>query len=161
MITKDTKTFSSVRAIKLPDEAFQLLEEYKNWWEEAQKNMGNLWHYNIEVTYVDGSKIAILNDRLFIQDDSTPMNPDSLSDWTGKFVAKYNLPKFTPHALRHTNASLLIENGLNIPTASKRLGHSSIATTTKIYSHAIQSADAIASDILSEKLNPIKNKDPD
>lgn len=161
VITKDTKTLSSVRAIKLPDEAFQLLEEYKSWWEETQKNMGNLWHYNIEVTYVDASKSAIPNDRLFIQNNSTPMNPDSLSDWTRKFVAKYNLPKFTPHALRHTNASLLIANGLNIPTVSKRLGHSSIATTTKIYSHAIQSADAIAADILSEKLNPIKKLDSD
>ena len=161
VITKDTKTFSSVRAIKLPDEAFVLLDEYLKWWEETRTNMGNLWQYSIEMTCVDGSKITLLNDRLFIKNDSTPMNPDSLSDWTRKFVEKNNLPKFTPKALRHTNASLLIANGLNIATVSKRLGHSSITTTTKIYSHAIQSADAIAADILSEKLNPIKNKDPD
>ncbi|WP_442871610.1 site-specific integrase [Aminipila sp.] len=108
------------------------------------------------VTGADGNKRPVPNDRLFIKDDSTPMHPDSITDWTRKFIQKYNLPKFSPHSLRHTNASLLIANGVNIPTISKRLGHSSVSTTTKIYSHAIQSADEIASNILSDKLNPLK-----
>jgi hypothetical protein len=33
------------------------------------------------------------------------------------------------------------------------LGHSSINTTSKIYIHAIQSADEIASDVLEDKLS--------
>ncbi|WP_366509128.1 tyrosine-type recombinase/integrase [Ruminococcus sp.] len=46
----------------------------------------------------------------------------------------------TPHFLIHTNATLLIAEGLNLLTVSLRLGHSSIATTSKVYVHAIQSA---------------------
>lgn len=99
------------------------------------------------------------NDRLFIKDDSTPMHPDSITAWTYDFIKKYDLPKFSPHSLRHTNASLLIANGVNIPTVSKRLGHANVSTTTKIYSHAIQSADEKAADILAEKLNPLKNNE--
>ena len=104
-----------------------------------------------------GSKKTIRNDRLFIKDDSTPMNPDSLTDWTTKFIKKYKLPYFTPHSLRHSHASLLIAEGVSIPTVSRRLGHSSIATTTKIYVHAIQSADEIASEVIDDKLNLKKN----
>jgi integrase len=59
----------------------------------------------------------------------------------------------SPHSLRHTHATLLIAEGVSIPTVSRRLGHSSIATTSKIYVHAIQSADEIASDIIDNKLN--------
>ena len=158
IITKDTKNYASTRTIKLPPEAFSLLADYNSWWHETQIAMGSKWKYRVEVTYANGKKEFIDNDRLFIKDDSTPMNPDSLTDWIHNFVEKNNLPKFSPHSLRHTNASLLIANGVNIPTVSKRLGHSNVSTTTRIYSHAIQSADEIASEVLSEKLNPISDK---
>ena len=155
IITKDTKNFSSTRTIKLPQEAFILLEQYRRWWLALRTGMGDKWQYKIEITYANGKRELVQNDRLFIKDDSTPMHPDSITDWTYNFIEKYNLPKFSPHSLRHTNASLLIANGVNIPTVSKRLGHSNVSTTTKIYSHSIQSADEIASNILSEKLNPV------
>lgn len=155
IITKDTKNIASERTIKLPDNAFKLLAEYRRYWLEMRLMMGDLWQSKITVTYSDGKQEVIDNDRLFIKDDSTPMNPDSLTAWTDKFVKKYNLPKFSPHSLRHTNASLLIANGVNIPTVSKRLGHANVNTTTRIYSHAIQSADEKASEILEEKLNPL------
>ena len=46
--------------------------------------------------------------------------------------------------LRHTNASLQILNSVNILTVAGRLGHSSVATTTKTYAHAMRTAEAIA-----------------
>lgn len=157
IITKETKTLSSERAIRLPDEAFILLSEYKKYWLEFRLMIGNLWQSKITITYADKNTSIISNDRLFIKDDSTPMHPDSLTDWTNKFVKKNNLPKFSPHSLRHTNASLLIANGVNLLTVSKRLGHSNTSTLTKVYGHAIQSADEAATDVLSEKINPLKN----
>lgn len=159
IITKDTKTFSSQRTITLPDGIFPLLEEYRAYWEETKQKMGDLWHNEILITYADGTAEYVPNDRLFIKDDSTPMNPESITAWTNDFVKKYNLPKFTPHSLRHTNASLLIANGINIPTVSKRLGHSSVSTTSNIYSHAVKTADEKAANVLSEKLNPLNSLD--
>lgn len=85
------------------------------------------------------------------------MNPNNLTSWTVNFIKKYNLPKFTPHTLRHTNASLLIANGINIPTVYKRLGHASVSTTTNIYSHAVKTADEKAANLIAEKLNPLNN----
>jgi integrase len=87
------------------------------------------------------------------------MNPYSVTDWVRKFVKRNNLPHFTPHSLRHTHATLLIAEGVSIPTVSRRLGHSSINTTSKIYIHAIQSADEIASNTLEDKLKLEKRRE--
>lgn len=86
IITKSTKNISSERTISLPDAAFKILREYRKHWEEMRDILGDLWQEKIEVTYVDGKKEYIDNDRLFVKDDSTPMNPDSLSSWTTKFI---------------------------------------------------------------------------
>lgn len=50
-------------------------------------------------------------------------------------VEKAKLPKITFHDLRHTYATLLLENGVNIKIISERLGHSRVAITLDIYSH--------------------------
>ncbi len=104
--------------------------------------------------------------HIFTQWDGKPMHPDTLSRWFKKFVNKQNqsvlmdsettpeqkagllFPELSIHGLRHTNASLLIANGANIRTVAARLGHAQVSTTTNIYSHAIKTADALASDAL-------------
>lgn len=158
IITKSPKNETSYRTIKLSEMMFDLLREYRQYWEQLREALEDIWQYTIEITLVDGKKKRVQNDRLFIKDDSTPMNPDSLTDWTRRFVERNDLPHFTPHSLRHTHATLLIAEGVSIPTVSRRLGHSSIATTSRIYVHAIQAQDEIASDVIDEKLNPVKRK---
>lgn len=159
-ITKSPKNETSIRTIKLSEIMFDLLREYKLYWNNLRAAMIDCWHPFIEIKLADGSTKTVRNDRLFIKEDSTPMNPDSITDWTRKFVERNHLPHFTPHSLRHTHATLLIAEGVSLPTVSRRLGHSSIATTSRIYVHAIQSADEIASDAIDNKLNAgyIKNK---
>lgn len=53
-----------------------------------------------------------------------------------KIVRKYNLPQNTFHGLRHTSASLILAEGINIKAVSQRLGHSSPNITMEVYSHA-------------------------
>jgi integrase len=48
------------------------------------------------------------------------------------------------HDLRHTSATLLINQGVHAKIISNRLGHSNISTTMNVYGHAIQSADQAA-----------------
>lgn len=156
IITKCPKNDTSQRTIKLSSDIFKLLHEYHEYWISMRRDLADKWHHFIEITLADGTKKTVRNKRLFIKNDSTPMHPDSLTDWTNKFVKKNKLPHFSPYSLRHTHASILIANGVNIPTVSRRLGHSSVATTTKVYLHAIQSADEIASEVIDDKLNPKK-----
>lgn len=48
---------------------------------------------------------------------------------------KYNLPKIRMHDLRHSHATLLINNDVNIHVIAERLGHASINTTERVYAH--------------------------
>ena len=48
----------------------------------------------------------------------------------------------TPHTLRHTHASLLMEQGIDIDSISKRLGHNDSKVTKEIYLHVTQKLES-------------------
>ena len=52
---------------------------------------------------------------------------------------------------RHTNATLMIANNINMKTVSSRLGHSEIGTTMDIYAHALRNADQQTADTLGSR----------
>lgn len=54
---------------------------------------------------------------------------------------------------RHTSATLLINQGVDISTVSKRLGHARTSTTMDIYSHSLLKADVEASNKLDNLFN--------
>lgn len=55
-----------------------------------------------------------------------------------------------PHALRHTYASLLIQDGENLAYVRDQLGHHSIRVTVDIYGHLIPGANKVAVDRLDD-----------
>lgn len=133
--TDDVKTASSRRSMKLSNEVAELLKEYKVWQDEQRLAIGDKWNDT---------------DRLFTQWNGLPMSLSTPYKWLQDFTKKNNLPKINIHSLRHTNATLLIRQGVNVRTVAGRLGHSVTSTTLNIYSHELQSADAAAADSLSE-----------
>lgn len=146
LYTDTPKTKSSARTIRLPSPCIPLLEQHRAWQEEYRASLGDQW---------------IESGRLFTSADGSPIHPDTLTSWFSGFIKRHNLPKVTLHGLRHTNASLLIAAGTNIRTVSSRLGHSQTSTTTNIYAHAIQSADAAAAEALESILfskTPVNTK---
>lgn len=54
------------------------------------------------------------------------------------YIKKAGVKKITPHNLRHTYTALMIDAGIDIKEAQKRLGHSSAKTTLDIYSHIMK-----------------------
>lgn len=143
VFTDTTKTTSSQRAIKLPDSVMTMLRQYKTYQTEIRLKCGDEW---------------INNDRLFTTWNGAPMHPDTTSDKFHKFIVKNNLPDISLHSLRHTNATLQIASGVPLPTISKRLGHSFQTTTSKIYVHAIRSAEEAAVEALENILSPTENR---
>lgn len=132
---KSTKTESSDRVIKLPPEMMDILREYKEWHTGERTKMGDLWQET---------------GKVFTQENGLPISPDSITAWTKEFREAHSLPRFTPKSLRHTSATLLIMSGVPVRAVAARLGHSDVSTTNSIYSHAIQTADALASDIIGD-----------
>ena len=80
------------------------------------------------------------------------MNLDTYGWFIKKLSKKHNLKKVHTHALRHSNATILMASGLDIKSISNRLGHGNISTTMDVYTHFIKSADAKASDSLEDIL---------
>lgn len=160
-VYEDTpKTKTSDRFIKLPAETMEMLKEYRTYWYSLRNTSGTAWNSFIEITNSSGIKNTIKSEYLFVQESGNkcgyPINPDSITDWCGKFSKKYNLPHINPHAFRHTMASLLYFNGVDSISIAGRLGHSKPSTTTDMYSHIIKEADersaeCIANAILRKK----------
>lgn len=143
VFTKETKTETSDRTIRLPKEAFEMLKTYRVLQNEERLKIGSDWN---DV------------DRLFTMWEGSPIHPDSITSWFSEFIKRHELPKVSIHSLRHTNITLLIMAGVPLRTVAKRAGHSSTVTTSLIYSHAIQSADEMASEVLEDILKPMKFK---
>lgn len=61
--------------------------------------------------------------------------PNTLSHAVPELCEKSGLPRLKLHELRHTNISLLVQNGVSIVEASKWAGHSNPSTTANIYAH--------------------------
>lgn len=141
----ETKNATSNRIIKLSQTAVNDLKAYKLWQKQQRFRVGDQWNET---------------NRIFTTADGKPLHPDTLSRWFSKFIKVHSdkLPPITIHSLRHTNATLQIAGGVPITTVAKRLGHADTVTTSKIYAHAIKSADEAAAETLENLLTPNKNR---
>jgi len=86
--------------------------------------------------------------------DGSWLSVDQLTRAFKEFIERHELPTITLHGLRHTAASLLISNGLNVRTVSSILGHSQASTTLNIYSHTFQSSLREAANMIDACLEP-------
>jgi integrase len=110
-----------------------LLKIYKEWQNQEKLALNNLWEEH---------------NRVFTQQNGKPMFHGTPSSWFKKFIRKYDLPEITFHQLRHTNATLLIGQGVDVRTVANRLGHARTSTTTDIYAHALKRPDKEAAEKL-------------
>ena len=82
-------------------------------------------------------KIELKEEALFINSrDWKRISVRNIEKILKKYLRASGLSmEITPHSLRHTFATLMIENGGNIKVVSQLLGHSDINTTLNMYTH--------------------------
>lgn len=141
VFTKTPKTESSIRDVAIPEFVISLLHEYKLWYEEQKSLYGDLWTNS---------------NRLFVQADGKPMHPSTISKWFVRYVGQIGLPVINFHGLRHTNATLLIAQNIDVAVVAARLGHAQITTTYNFYVHPIISHNKKAGYALEDLLLPQK-----
>jgi integrase len=93
---------------------------------------------------------------VFTTDTGGPVHQSNLGKHFTRMLKEAGLPHTRFHDLRHTAATLLLANDVNLVTVSKILGHSSPAVTANIYAHALDSAKAQAIAGLSARLRGVK-----
>ena len=84
------------------------------------------------------------------------MSPDSVLHMLHRVLKRAGLPKVRFHDLRHTFATLALQNGVDVKTVSGMLGHFSAGFTLDTYTHATaqmkqDAADAIGG-VISQQM---------
>lgn len=148
---KTPKTKAGVREIVLPDCTFSLLRQWRSQQAQLCLKLGSAWkgyrgnEFNKNYIFIDLTS-------------GERMNVDTPTHKFKEIIELYNtqkaeteedkLPEIRLHDLRHTSATLLLGEGIDIETVSKRLGHSKASVTLDIYGHALPQKDKTASDTL-------------
>ncbi|MDU1848549.1 MAG: tyrosine-type recombinase/integrase [Niallia nealsonii] len=117
---KKPKTPSSFRPIPIGDKLIKDLLTYKDWQKQNKEIYGEKY---IEQDHV----ITTWNGR--------PLGPYGINKVMKTIIDKTNLPKISPHGLRHTHAIMMLESGNDIKVVSERLGHSALIVTSDVYLH--------------------------
>ncbi|MGP1376396.1 MAG: tyrosine-type recombinase/integrase [Bulleidia sp.] len=88
--------------------------------------------------------LAELKDKYktgFLFGGETFPSPGRVRGFLKRAIKKSGVKKIRLHDLRHSHATMLINSGVNIVAVSKRLGHSDINTTLKVYTHLLKKTD--------------------
>ena len=138
MFTDTTKTKKSQRSTKYPAVVINLLRELKDEQDKQRELLGDKW---------------VESDRLFVADDGAPLFVNNPYKWLQKFCKDNGLRFCDIHSYRHFHASALIFAGVDPVTVSADLGHSAVSTTTSVYCHLFQEAQARTSSVISKVLD--------
>lgn len=149
-ITKAPKNETSIRTISVPVHIMKLLKRYHIEYNTYHLTIGSQW---------EGE------DHVFIQWNGSQMYPstpyfvfkDIINRYNKEHDEKEHLPDIPLHGLRHTSATLLISQNVDVRTVSNRLGHAQTSTTMNIYSHSLQKKDVAAADTLADLLHNKKH----
>ena len=149
MVHKTTKTRKGIRTLAVDADTMAHLRQWKAFQAKAL--------HLVMVEDANGKK------RPVEQNGKTPVccsckgvliHPRNFSRWWGNTNVKgyrdtIGFPGLRPHELRHTQATMLLGNKVDIKTVQTRMGHASSALTLDIYGHAIPANDREASDIMA------------
>lgn len=86
-----------------------------------------------------------------------PISPDSILHMLHRVLKRAGLPKVRFHDLRHTFATLALQNGVDIKTVSGMLGHFSAGFTLDTYAHVTTSAQKEAANTMGGVLRVAAN----
>ena len=121
------KTKNSYRNVSIGPDAIEVLKEQK-------KKVGD-------------------SEYVFPSPNGGPISPDSVLNMLHRVLERAGLPKIWFHDLRHTFATLALQNGVDIKTVSGMLGHFSAGFTLDTYAHVTTSAQKEAAQTMGNILS--------
>ena len=127
------KTVSGTRTIILGNNALEVLREH-------QESLTSLKEWAKD-NWVD-------LDLVFPSAVGTPLTGSNIRRDFRKLLESSGLPKVRFHDLRHTAASLMLNHGIPVLIASRRLGHSKASITMDIYGHLMPNKQEEAAELL-------------
>lgn len=131
------KTESSIRTIGMSQTLADIFKEQKKYQEQLIEALGDDFsHPEMVFTSANGN----YRDR------------SSLGTSLKRFLRGTEFDFLTLHSLRHCNATLLLNSGVDLKIVSDHLGHCDIGVTANIYADVLKSTKAKVADLVSLKL---------
>lgn len=143
IIFQDTKTANSSRRISIGDMLIQDLRE-------VELTIQNRKNDTIS-TYMDYDLVCCYK-------NGEPVKPRRVTEMFELLTKKADLPKIRFHDLRHSHASMLLNNGVNAKIGAERLGHSSVQIFLDRYSHLLPDMQRNAVDLIESKMCETKKE---
>lgn len=91
------------------------------------------------------------------KENRKPVLPNSVKYYCAEIQKKLGFP-FSFHSLRHTHATMLLENGAKMKEVQHRLGHAKITTTMDTYSHVTRKMQNQTVNIFEKMLKQSKDE---
>ena len=85
------------------------------------------------------------------------IDPSGFSRWWRKFKTDNSFPDLRFHELRHTQATVLLANSVDVKTVQTRLGHANASITLNLYAHAVPQNDRAAADLVGNLFSPTED----
>ena len=136
----EPKSAAGRRVIALGETTIEKLRKHQDFQAGERKAAGESW---------------IENDMIFPSSTGTPMDPSNLYHSFKRLLKEAGLPDMRFHDLRHTAATLMLQQGVNPKVVQERLGHSDIVLTLGTYSHVLPVMQDEAAEKMDELLTPI------
>ena len=92
------------------------------------------------------------DEYVFPSPNGGPISPDSVNNMLKRVLARAGIPKVRFHDLRHTFATIALQNGVDIKTVSGMLGHFSAGFTLDTYAHVTTAAQKEAAVAMGQVL---------
>lgn len=144
VVVKDLPKTKGGHTIALDPATVEMLSDLQNRQAELKRMLGAGYHD-------DG--------WIFCRDDGLPLHPERFSREFLRKQDAYNkahldepLPRLKLHGLRHTWATLALEEGIDIHVVSDRLDHSSTHVTSQIYTHVRRPLQSDAADRVAARI---------
>lgn len=137
-----TKNDQSQRIIPIDVYTMKLLKDLKLHQRKMKLKNGHTNKYNL----------------VFINDQHELVSNTAVNKTLKKMCKKIDAHPITCHSLRHTHASLLLYDGIDVNTVAKRLGHSTPVTTIEIYQHIVDELAQKNTMKLNDMMNNIYQK---
>lgn len=131
------KTKTSKRTIYMNDTLIEILKEHKLHQHKLLFSLGGKFEHP-EMVFT--SELGNYKDR------------SCLNTSFRRFLKGTDFEFMTLHCLRHTNATLLLNSGVDLKVVSEHLGHSDVGTTANIYTDVLDSTRKKTAEIIELKL---------
>jgi integrase len=137
------KTRYGKRSIALGKKTIEILRKHYEQQQADQRKAGEAWtEYGL----------------IFTTQHGTPINARNLLRDYKKLLHSAGLPPIRFHDLRHTAASILLNQGVPVIIVSRRLGHARASITLDIYGHLIPTMQNEVAEMIDDLVMPVAVK---